>query len=653
MSDVWHSPDGVNWTCATDSARWPARYGHTSVIFDNKIWVLGGATTYAGEDNDVWYYVSDSPLPNLPEGWMDWHVTAFDKAGNRRLSNQTFSVRIDTTGPDTFSLSYPMNNETTFVLQPCLYWRRASDAGSGIKKYQLWINDVINQDSVPATDTSATPVSPLPNGSFNTWFVKAFDRVGNVRPSNDTWSFTVWRYDSIPPSVPVLIAPANGSYILDTLPRFWWHRSTDDTSGIDYYTLQYAQNPSFVGGITVDIYDTTYQVFSRLYDTTYYWRVKAVDRCANRSDWSSVWRFEIDTRVPTTPSLVEPIGGVWCNRVNVIFRWTQIRFGKGNSEFVLFVDDLQAQEQTPQIAALTKTIPSANKSDLPKSNFSEHIKISSEDISGSHILDSPVRYIIQIDTNQNFLEPLVVDTTINIQDTINLTEGRYYWRVMAYDLAGNQGEFSNPDSFGVDISPSTIPVLIAPPNDTMIQDTLVNFIWHCSQDTTSGISNYQLQVSLSPNFINLIIDTVSPDTFGRFGLPETIYYWRVKSSDYAGNQSDWSSVWNFRLYLRPGIEEENLVIPIDFKLNDVYPNPFKTGVGIMYTLPKSTAVRICIYDISGNMIKRLISGIHEAGIYRVKWDGKDANGKNCPAGIYFYRLESEEYKMTKKMMKME
>lgn len=50
-NDVWFSTDGIHWTCATNSAAWSPRYMHTSVVFDNKIWVMGG---YGG-GNDVWY----------------------------------------------------------------------------------------------------------------------------------------------------------------------------------------------------------------------------------------------------------------------------------------------------------------------------------------------------------------------------------------------------------------------------------------------------------------------------------------------------------------------------------------------------------------------------------------------------------------------
>ncbi|MDH5683494.1 MAG: T9SS type A sorting domain-containing protein [candidate division WOR-3 bacterium] len=54
-TDVWYSSNGIDWTCATDSAGWPGRYGHTSVVFDNKIWILGGFTNGYVLLNDVWY----------------------------------------------------------------------------------------------------------------------------------------------------------------------------------------------------------------------------------------------------------------------------------------------------------------------------------------------------------------------------------------------------------------------------------------------------------------------------------------------------------------------------------------------------------------------------------------------------------------------
>ena len=54
-NDVWYSSDGVNWTQATASANWSKRYEHTSVVFQDKMWVIGGGSDGGGWLNDVWY----------------------------------------------------------------------------------------------------------------------------------------------------------------------------------------------------------------------------------------------------------------------------------------------------------------------------------------------------------------------------------------------------------------------------------------------------------------------------------------------------------------------------------------------------------------------------------------------------------------------
>jgi hypothetical protein len=53
VNDVWYSTDGVNWTLATANAGWSARNHLTSVVFDNKMWVMGGHDV--SNRSDVWY----------------------------------------------------------------------------------------------------------------------------------------------------------------------------------------------------------------------------------------------------------------------------------------------------------------------------------------------------------------------------------------------------------------------------------------------------------------------------------------------------------------------------------------------------------------------------------------------------------------------
>ncbi|WP_299680245.1 kelch repeat-containing protein [uncultured Tenacibaculum sp.] len=53
LNDVWSSSDGINWNLETNNATFPARQGHTTVVFNNKIWIIGGKNNNS-EFNDIW-----------------------------------------------------------------------------------------------------------------------------------------------------------------------------------------------------------------------------------------------------------------------------------------------------------------------------------------------------------------------------------------------------------------------------------------------------------------------------------------------------------------------------------------------------------------------------------------------------------------------
>lgn len=55
LNDVWYSPNGTNWYCANNSAAFPIRSAHTSIVYDNKLWVISGTTSGSGLLDDAWY----------------------------------------------------------------------------------------------------------------------------------------------------------------------------------------------------------------------------------------------------------------------------------------------------------------------------------------------------------------------------------------------------------------------------------------------------------------------------------------------------------------------------------------------------------------------------------------------------------------------
>ena len=80
-----------------------------------------------------------------------------------------------------------------------------------------------------------------------------------------------------------------------------------------------------------------------------------------------------------------------------------------------------------------------------------------------------------------------------------------------------------------------------------------------------------------------------------------------------------------------------------------YPNPFNPYTTIEFSLPRSGWVRLEIFNILGQSVKRLITGYLSAGQYQLQWDATDDTGRPAPGGVYFYRLILESQQMTQKM----
>jgi len=86
--------------------------------------------------------------------------------------------------------------------------------------------------------------------------------------------------------------------------------------------------------------------------------------------------------------------------------------------------------------------------------------------------------------------------------------------------------------------------------------------------------------------------------------------------------------------------EQEECIPTITKLYSNYPNPFNPSTTISFSLPKEENIELTIYNIKGQKVKTLYSGIAEEGKHTMVWEGKDSNGKEVSSGIYFYKLKT-------------
>lgn len=87
-----------------------------------------------------------------------------------------------------------------------------------------------------------------------------------------------------------------------------------------------------------------------------------------------------------------------------------------------------------------------------------------------------------------------------------------------------------------------------------------------------------------------------------------------------------------------------------FTLYQNYPNPFNRETTIEYSLHKTTSVNLTVYNIKGQEVKELVDEFQTAGMKSVTWDGKDNSGRTVASGIYVYKLKTDKYVVSKKML---
>lgn len=98
-----------------------------------------------------------------------------------------------------------------------------------------------------------------------------------------------------------------------------------------------------------------------------------------------------------------------------------------------------------------------------------------------------------------------------------------------------------------------------------------------------------------------------------------------------------------------GIQPITTEIPVKFSLEQNYPNPFNPTTKIRFSIPGSIAgsgvVKIEVYDVSGKFMKRILNENLSAGFYEI-----DFNASGLATGTYFYRLTTNNFTETKKLV---
>jgi hypothetical protein len=410
---------------------------------------------------------SQVTLANLQFGTTYyWKVRAIKSTApiDSSLWSSTFSF----TTIDALTNLAPANGATNQESNVILDWQAFSGITGYLYEYDT--SPSFNSPNLFNGTIGATSQVNTANLLFNTtyyWRVRAY-HAADTSAYGPVWSFTT--IDAL-----TNLAPANGATNQESNVILDWQAF----SGITGYLYEYDTSPSFN---SPNLFNGTIGATSQvntanlLFNTTYYWRVRAY-HAADTSAYGPVWSF---TTIDGITNLA-PANGATNQESNVILDWQAF-----------------------------------------------------SGITG---------YLYEYDTSPSFNSPNLFNGTIGATSQVNtanlLFNTTYYWRVRAYHAA-------DTSAYGPVWSFTTIDGItnLAPANGATNQESNVILDWQAFSGITGYLYEYDTSPSFnSPNLFNGTIGATSQVTTANL-LFNTTYYWRVRAY-HAADTSAYGPVWSF------------------------------------------------------------------------------------------------------------
>ncbi|MEO6695889.1 MAG: fibronectin type III domain-containing protein [Ignavibacteria bacterium] len=167
--------------------------------------------------------------------------------------------------------------------------------------------------------------------------------------------------------------------------------------------------------------------------------------------------------------------------------------------------------------------------------------------------------------------------------------------------------------------------------------SMINLTWH-DNSHNEGSFVIEKKGPHDSSFHNAGHVGSNATSFTATGLHQhTTYSFRVYATNKVGS-SHYSNIVSATTH------SHSAVSSYDFILHTNYPNPFNPVTKIAFEIPVAGMTKLEIYDINGKLISSLIDENKAAGSYGVTFDGSQLS-----SGIYFYKLESNNFSITKKM----
>ncbi|MCK5619158.1 MAG: T9SS type A sorting domain-containing protein, partial [Candidatus Krumholzibacteria bacterium] len=198
---------------------------------------------------------------------------------------------------------------------------------------------------------------------------------------------------------------------------------------------------------------------------------------------------------------------------------------------------------------------------------------------------------------------------------------------------------SQPDSgYSVDnLTPS-------PPQNLILADGDVIAWDPNTEEDLDYYSVYASPTSGSNPDTEYLVGSTSDTTFT---LPDSVagYFVFVTATDFNSNESGPSNEIQ-----PPTSVEAGDFVPTVYALYQNVPNPFNPTTTIRFDLPRAVHVKLCVYNVKGELVATPVDQHMTEGRKEVTWSAKDNRGRPVSSGIYFCRLVAGDFVQTKKMV---
>jgi hypothetical protein len=547
-------------------------------------------------------------------------------------------------GCNVASLLSPTDDSTCVPAEVTLDWEDLLGAGG----YEVQIGTSCGTGTVYSAASSQKTVSGLDPETAYFWRVRAEcdDNWGN-------WSgCRTFTTSPSPPGVPALSSPTNGGSDLPVSVTLFWD-CVPEALG---YEVRIGRG---CGGGTVYSTSSCEKTVSGLETATdYCWSVRAKNECDVWGEWSDCWCFR--TRGP-------PING----QGKWVLHFAGPHNAKANTCSYSIVDCMDIDADAPAgtgrydvyvIAVDVDRIAGTRYGLSCDGSFffygwtkCSDLEIPSSDWPGCG----------EANAQTWSLERTGPHVTVGILDVYTYGDARS----LSIDVDSRVGfaewcdgsqphpqckETTNPDVFGSvgfgvpGYNPcSQVPVGLA---GFSARSTVKGILLEWAAADATMFSHYYIHRSAvvrDGDYLRLhdepVVGGTGPGEYSFLDgdvTPGTLYYYKVEAVELGGG----SVLFGPYEVLASRFEAQ-------YRLSQNVPNPFVSGSGttIHYSVANAGRIEIRILDAAGRLVKTICDQAR-AGDNSVIWDGRGANGRRAPSGVYFYEIEAGGFKAERKML---